>query len=46
MESSAKNVIGSVRYDPEIFEADLEGRRVYGIRTAADFENILDSLLL
>jgi len=39
-------VIGSVRYDPEIFEADLEGRRVYGIRTAADFEKILDSLLL
>ena len=39
-------VIGSVHYDPEIFEADLEGRPVHGSRTAADLEEILDSLLL
>lgn len=39
-------VIGSVHYDPEIFEADLEGRPVYGPRAAKDVEKILDSLLL
>ena len=39
-------VIGSVHYDPEIFEADLEGRPVYGHKAAADIEKILDSLLL
>jgi len=39
-------VIGSVHYDPEIFEADLEGRPVRGSNTSADVEEILDSLLL
>ena len=39
-------VIGSVHYDPEIFEADLEGRPVHGSKTAADLEQIIDSLLL
>ena len=39
-------VIGSVHYDPEIFEADLDGRPVRGSRAAADLEHILDSLLL
>jgi CO dehydrogenase maturation factor len=39
-------VIGSIHYDPEIFEADFEGRPVHGPRAAKDVERILDSLLL
>jgi len=39
-------VIGTVHYDPEIFEADLEGLPVFGLRAAADLPKILNSLLL
>ena len=38
-------VTGCIRYDAEIFQACLEGRRVYSRGAAEDVENLLDILL-
>jgi len=40
------SVIGTVHYDPEVFEADLEGRPVRGSKASVDMGRILDALLL
>lgn len=39
------DMLGSIHYDPEIFEACLEGRPLYGRKAAEEIKGILDSLL-
>jgi CO dehydrogenase maturation factor len=38
-------IIGSIGYDPEVFEAGLEGRPVHASEAERDIEEILDELL-
>jgi CO dehydrogenase maturation factor len=45
LEEKGISVIGSIGYDPDIFQAGLEGRALTGDRAAQDMANIVDALL-
>jgi len=45
LEKKGISVIGSIGYDPDIFQAGLEGRPLTGNRAAEDMAKILDVLL-
>jgi CO dehydrogenase maturation factor len=45
LEEKGISVIGSIGYDPDIFQAGLEGRALTGNRAAEDMANIVDALL-
>lgn len=45
LESEGIPVIGSIRYDPEILEAGLEGRPIGSDRAGSDIRRILDQVL-
>jgi CO dehydrogenase maturation factor len=45
LEAKVISVLGSIQYDPDIFQAGLEGRSISGTSAARDIARIIDGLL-